>query len=125
MLTHHVVLYWKLSIAFKHTENMVYRSNAREEVTVRVPPVKRGKRPNNTSVRGPADVGSGDRQTDLLTRDDQCSYHVQAVWDSPALPWRNYSNAVAPASGTPVTQALILARTSQPRQINTRKTVSY
>ena len=24
---------------------------------------------------GSADVGSGDRQTDLLTRDDQCSYH--------------------------------------------------
>ena len=38
-------------------------------------PSKEGKRRNNTSIQGPADVGSGDCQTDLLTRDDQCSYH--------------------------------------------------
>ena len=38
-------------------------------------PSKEGERRNNTSIRGPADVGPVHRQTDLLTRDDQCSYH--------------------------------------------------
>ena len=41
------------------------------------PPAKRGKRRKKKYIRGTMDVGSvyGDRQTDMLTRDDQCYHH--------------------------------------------------
>lgn len=79
--------------------------NTQEEATAEYPPAK--KRHSKRSTQGTTKTGSmsetGDRQAELLARDD-IPVIVQMVWD--ALPWRNSSNAVAPTLDTPISQAV-------------------